>query len=166
MKIETAGLLTIADALEQEGRRLAAGCIREAAAEISALRAAQVGAGDGAENEPGATLDGRLKAAGMFTVTEMMGQTPLSRWQVHAGMSGLEAFGEWLDRKTAEYTRMRAGYELGDKDKSDELYEWVLAHSAAFATIRANFIAARDRQAAVNVGARVGAGEDQATPSA
>jgi hypothetical protein len=87
-------------------------------------------------------LDERLKAAGMLTVPEMMGVTPLTRWEVHAGMSSLDAFRDWLDRKAAEYLRMKAAYELGDKDKSDDLYEWVLAHSAVFSVVRANFRAA------------------------
>lgn len=89
-----------------------------------------------------ASLNARLKAKGMFTVDEMMGETPLSRWEIHSGMDSLEFFSEWLDRKTEEYLRMRLAYELGDKDKSDELYEWVLAHSAVFQSIRTNFKAA------------------------
>jgi hypothetical protein len=90
----------------------------------------------------GADLDDRLRAAGMFTIPEMMGETPLTRWEVHSGMTDLKFFGEWLDRKVVEYMRMRVDYEIGEKDKTDDLYEWVLAHSAAFATIRTNFRAA------------------------
>ena len=92
-----------------------------------------------------ATLDERMKAAGMFTVAEMMGVTPMTRWEVHAGMTDLDAFGKWLDMKVSEYLRMRAAYDLGDKDESDELYEWVVAHSAAFSSIRTNFRAASER---------------------
>jgi hypothetical protein len=87
-------------------------------------------------------LDGRLKAQGMFTVAEMMGGTPLDRWIVHSGMTDLAAFEQWLDMKVREYLMMRLPYELGDKDQTDELYAWVLAHSAAFSTIRTNFKAA------------------------
>lgn len=87
-------------------------------------------------------LDDRLRAAGMLTVPEMLGKSPLDRWMVHAGMTDLDFFGQWLDRKTEEYARMRVAYELGDKDRSDELYEWVLAHAGAFSAIRANFRAA------------------------
>ena len=42
---------------------------------------------------------------------------------------------------------MKAGYELGDKDKGDELYEWVNAHSAALSEARENFRAAREAMA-------------------
>jgi hypothetical protein len=91
----------------------------------------------------GEDLDARMKAAGMYTVAEMMGVTPLTRWNVHAGMNSLEAFAEWLDRKVSEYLRMKGAYDLGDKDEADELYEWVLAHSAVFSTIRENFRAAQ-----------------------
>lgn len=88
------------------------------------------------------TLDERMKAAGMFTVDEMMGVTPLTRWKVQVGMTDLDAFGEWLDRKASEYLRMKAAYDLGDKDEKDDLYEWVLAHAGAFSSIRENFRAA------------------------
>ncbi|WP_222046733.1 hypothetical protein [Rhizobium laguerreae] len=88
------------------------------------------------------TLDERMKAAGMFTVDEMMGVTPLTRWKVQAGMTDLDAFGEWLDRKASEYLRMKAAYDLGDKDEKDDLYEWVLAHAGVFSSIRENFRAA------------------------
>lgn len=96
------------------------------------------------------TLDERMKAAGMYTVAEMMDVTPLSRWTVQAGMTDLDFFGEWLDRKTSEYIRMKAAYDLGDKDESDELYEWVLAHSGAFSSIRENYRAARSSQSYTN----------------
>lgn len=94
------------------------------------------------------SLDERMKAAGMFTVAEMMGVTPMTRWEVHTGIRDLDTFGQWLDRKVSEYLRMKACYELGDKDKSDDLYEWVLAHAGAYSTIRTNFKAALERSAA------------------
>lgn len=90
-----------------------------------------------------AVLDERLKAAGMFTVAEMMGETPMTRWERHTGVKDMESFGQWLDMKVAEYTRMKAAYALGDKPQDDDLYEWVCAHAAAFSTIRTNFVAAQ-----------------------
>lgn len=94
---------------------------------------------------PGAddALNARLKAAGMYTIPEMMGVTPLSRWMVQVGMDNLDFFQAWLERRIREFLRMKAGYELGDNDKGDELYEWVLAHSAALSEVRDNFLAAR-----------------------
>lgn len=99
------------------------------------------------QGEPGDTgtgggLDERMRAAGMLTIPEMMGTLPLDRWRVHAGMTDLDAFGRWLDRKAEEYARRRAPYELGEKDQSDELYEWMLAHAAVFSEVRVNFRAA------------------------
>lgn len=87
-------------------------------------------------------LDARLKAAGMYTVEEIMAGTPVDKWRVHAGMDNLQFFGEWLERKAREYKVMTAGYDIGDKDKSDELYEWSLAHSGAFHDVLVNFRAA------------------------
>lgn len=85
------------------------------------------------------SLDDRMKAAGMYTVAEMMGVTPLTKWMSNPAINSIEAFSEWLDRKVFEYLHMKAAYVLGDKEESDELYEWVLAHSAVFSTIRDQF---------------------------
>lgn len=89
-----------------------------------------------------ADLDRRLKAAGMYTVGEIMAGTPVDKWRVHSGMDNLQFFGEWLERKAREYKVMTAGYDIGDKDKSDDLYEWSLAHSGAFHDVLVNFRAA------------------------
>ena len=85
-------------------------------------------------------LDERLRANGMLTVEEVL--QPLNRFQVHAGMTDLAFFDVWLERKAREYATMRARYELGEKDKSDDLYEWVLAHSGAYHDVLVNFRAA------------------------
>lgn len=97
--------------------------------------------------EDDADLNARLKAAGMYSIPEMMGVTPLTRWTVQAGMTDLDAFAAWLDRRVNQFLRMKAGYELGDKDKGDELYEWVNAHSAALSEARENFRAVREAMA-------------------
>lgn len=101
--------------------------------EPSAGRAAALEEGD---------LNSRLKAKGMYSIDEVMGSLPLDKWRVHSGMTDLKFFGEWLERKTRDYYTMRAAYEVGDKDESDELYEWVLAHYGAFHDVLVNFRAA------------------------
>jgi len=96
-----------------------------------------------AEVESDASLDAKIKAAAMIPLSELLsGDTPLSKWEAHAGVRDIASFGEWLAMKHREYMRMRVAYELGDKDKADELYEWVLAHSAAYGEVAANFRAA------------------------
>ena len=64
-------------------------------------------------------LNARLKAAGMYSIPEMMGETPLSRWTVQAGMTDLTFFEKWLERRLAQSLRMRVGYELGDNALND-----------------------------------------------
>ena len=86
-------------------------------------------------------LAARLQANGMFTIEQML--RPLHMFQVHAGMDSLAAFEGWLEAKWREYTSMHARYELGDRDKEDDLYEWVLAHSGAYHDALVNFRAAR-----------------------
>lgn len=108
---------------------------------------------DQQENEPGAhgereraleegDLNARLKAKGMYSIDEMMGNLPIDKWRVHSGMTDVTFFGEWLERKSREYLTMKAAYDVGDKDESDELYEWVLAHYGAFHDVLVNFRAA------------------------
>lgn len=84
-------------------------------------------------------LDARMKAAGMYTIAEMMGVTPLAKWKSNPAINTIEAFSAWLDRKVTEYLRMKSGYDLGDKGEDDELYEWVLAHVAVFSAVRDQF---------------------------
>lgn len=86
-----------------------------------------------------ASLDERMKAAGMYTIAEMMGVTPLTKWKSNPSINTLDAFSEWLDRKVREYHTMKAGYDLGEKSEDDELFEWVEAHAAVYGTIRDQF---------------------------
>src|SRR3546814_16739516 len=85
----------------------------------------------------------------MIPLSELLsGDTPLSKWVAHAGVRDIASFGKWLAMKHREYMRMRVAHELGDKDKADELYEWVLAHTAAYGEVAANFRAALSQKAA------------------
>lgn len=108
---------------------------------------------DSDERTAGEDLNDRLRAAGMFTIPEMMGETPLTRWEVHAAMKSLDAFGWWLEAQVRQYLTMKAEYDLSGRPEGDELYEWVLAHAAAFRTIRVNFEAARKATPAQPAGA-------------
>ncbi|NKC29123.1 hypothetical protein HED52_21445 [Ochrobactrum ciceri] len=104
-------------------------------------------------------LNARLKAKGMYSIDEMMGSLPLDKWRVHSGMTDLKFFGEWLERKTRDYCTMHAAYEVGDKDVSDELYEWVLAHYSAFHDVLVNFRAALSSPDHADAGKVEGMGE-------
>ncbi|MDW6020650.1 hypothetical protein SAZ10_02615 [Mesorhizobium sp. BAC0120] len=93
-----------------------------------------------------ASLDERMKAAGMIPLSDLLaGNTPLEKWMAHTGVRDLASFEEWLTMKHREFMTMRMSYELGDKDQSDELYEWVFAHAAAFGEVAANFRAMKER---------------------
>ncbi|WP_005741826.1 hypothetical protein [Pseudomonas amygdali] len=89
-----------------------------------------------------AELDKRLEAAGMIAVAEMLRGAPLDGFITHAGVHSPETFGQWLEMRRGEMLRLQAGYDLGDKPKGDELYEWVVSHSAVFAEVHVNFKAA------------------------
>jgi hypothetical protein len=88
------------------------------------------------------TLDERMKAAGMFTVSQMMGAAPMDVFIKHAGVNDLDSFLKWVEMKRAEYVRMQARYDLGEKPKDDDMYEWVIAHNAVFAAVHVNLKAA------------------------
>lgn len=89
----------------------------------------------------GKSLDDRLKAAGMFSVAELLAGAPLDGFMTHAGMRDLATFIQWVEMKRAEYLRIQGRYDLGEKTK-DDLYEWTVAHSAVFAEVHLNLKAA------------------------
>lgn len=91
------------------------------------------------------SLDERMKAAGMIPLSDLLsGNTPLEKWMAHTAVRDLDSFEWWLNMRHREFMTMRMGYELGDKDKTDELYEWVFAHAAAFGEVVSNFRAMKE----------------------
>lgn len=88
-----------------------------------------------------ASLDERLSAAGMLTVAQILAGAPLDAFIRHAGVHDLESFGQWLEMRRAETVRLQARFALEKRD-GDELYEWVIAHAAAFSEVAINFRAA------------------------
>lgn len=87
------------------------------------------------------TLDARLKAAGMFSVSALLAGVPLDCFVRQAGVCDLSTFAQWVEMRRGEMLRHQALYDLGDKPK-DDLYEWVTAHSAVFAEVHVNLKAA------------------------
>jgi len=87
----------------------------------------------------------RMKEAGMMSIEEMVGNTPLSAMRAHRGVTDLEKFEEWLIMRRKEFLSMQIGMTL-DKKEDDEMYEWTLAHSAVFAEVLANFRQATGRK--------------------
>ena len=81
-------------------------------------------------------LNEKLRERGMFTLDQMMGDdvSGLGKFDTHAGVNTFDDLCEWVDKKRKEYTRMRLQYEIGERE-DDELYEWVLAHIAAFTVV-------------------------------
>lgn len=81
-------------------------------------------------------LNERLKALGMFTLDEMLDDkiSGLGIFDTHKNVHTIEQFAEWVEMKRKEFTTMRLKYEVGMSEK-DDLYEWVLSHSATFSTI-------------------------------
>lgn len=92
--------------------------------------------------ELGETLADRMRAAGMMTIDEMMAGAPLDGFIRDAGVHDLDSYGQWLDKKCRHFLAMQAEREL-NKDPEDDMYEWVIAHAAAFQEARINFNAAR-----------------------
>lgn len=88
-----------------------------------------------------ARLDERLEAAGMLTVAQILAGAPLDAFIRHAGVHDLPTFGQWLEMRREESVRLQARFALEKRD-GDELYEWVIAHAAAFSEVTINFRAA------------------------
>lgn len=88
------------------------------------------------------SLDDRLKRAGMLSVAELLKGAPLDAFIKHAGVHDLTTLLQWAEMRRGECLRMMARYDLGEKDKEDELYEWTVAHSAVFTELHVNLRAA------------------------
>ncbi|HGN3112383.1 TPA: hypothetical protein ACKRQV_000079 [Pseudomonas aeruginosa] len=95
-----------------------------------------------------ASLDVRLKAAGMFTIDEVLKGLPLDSFIKHAAVTDMVAFAKWLEMKRAEILRLHASFELGDR-KDDEMHERVLAQMGVLAEVHINFKAAIAGQSAL-----------------
>ncbi len=83
-------------------------------------------------------LDARMKAAGMTPLSELLEHDPMGKFAAHTGVRSVEDFEQWVKNKHEQFLRMRLEYELGDKSKDDELYEWVFAHAAVFGQVAVN----------------------------
>ncbi|WNZ87595.1 hypothetical protein [Pseudomonas sp. P108] len=88
-----------------------------------------------------AALTERMKAAGMMTAAEMMAGSPLDVFMRHAGVRDLDTFSQWLSMRREESVKLHARLVLEGREE-DELFDWVLSHSAAFGEVLANFKAA------------------------
>ena len=86
-------------------------------------------------------LDARMKAAGMMTIPEMLENPPLTVFHVHAGVTDLASFERWLEMEWQSYMTQQAELQL-DNREDDDLFEWVVAHSAVFSSVLINFRAA------------------------
>jgi hypothetical protein len=83
-------------------------------------------------------LDDKLRRAGMLTITQILKGTLMDAMHACSEVVDLETFGEWLSLTSEGFLSMKAKLEL-DKRHDDELFEWVLAHSAALHTVSINF---------------------------
>lgn len=86
-----------------------------------------------------ASIDDRMTAAGMFTLTEMLAEDPMGAFACHNAVRDLDSFKWWIESRHKQFLKMKMQYELGDKPKDDELYEWVFAHASVFGNVVANF---------------------------
>ncbi|MDW5419169.1 hypothetical protein R6242_21580 [Iodobacter sp. CM08] len=86
-------------------------------------------------------LDAQMLAAGMVPLSKMLSGMPMDAFRVHASVTNLVTFSKWLDMRHEEMLKLRINLELkGQQD--NEMYEWALAHAAAFGEVAANFRAA------------------------
>ena len=86
-------------------------------------------------------LDKMLKDAGLFTITQILDGTPMDSMHVCAEVVDLKTFGQWLSVQREKFLSTKARLELANK-QYDEIYEWIMAHSAVFHSVSLNFKAA------------------------
>lgn len=94
------------------------------------------------EPDSDADLATRMKAAGMMSVAELLAGAPLDAFTRHAAVKDLQSLLRWAEMRRAECLKAQARYDLGERDKSDDLYEWTVAHCAVFTELHVNIRAA------------------------
>ncbi len=85
-------------------------------------------------------LNKKLEAKGMLPVQTLI-ENPeggLGKYATHTGVNNLDDFRWFLETKHEEYCVLRAQMEV-EGGEEHELYEWALAHTAAFSTVLAHF---------------------------
>ena len=90
----------------------------------------------------GSDLSERMVAAGMVPPDMLTRPTEATRFMVHAGMTDLSFFGEWLERKAMEARKMQAAHQCGAHPLDEDLFQFVLGKSAAYSDTLENFRAA------------------------
>lgn len=80
-------------------------------------------------------IDKALAEMGMLTASQMINGNPLQR---HAGVCDMDTFSQWLNMRHKELLRMKAGM-LVDGNEDSDLFEWIVAHHAAFSEVLVNF---------------------------
>lgn len=87
-------------------------------------------------------IDKALTEMGMLTASQMINGNPLQR---HAGVCDIDTFRQWLNMRHKELLRMKAVMLVDGKEDSG-LFEWVMAHHAAFSEVLVNFNSAIEHQ--------------------
>lgn len=119
---------------EERERDHANATIAELRAEVEAARKQEL--------DSDADLATRMKAAGMMSVAELLAGAPLDAFTRHAAVKDLQSLLQWAEMRRAECLKAQARYDLGERDKSDDLYEWTVAHCAVFTELHVNIRAA------------------------
>lgn len=83
-------------------------------------------------------LDVRMKEAGMITLTEIWSGMPIDNFIKTKEVTTLDYFEKWLESRYKEVSSMFAKRTV-EKEEDDDMYEWVLAHSAVFKEVLLNF---------------------------
>lgn len=91
-----------------------------------------------------ASLDDRMKAAGMMSVSEMLERNALGKFSAHAAVTDLASFEQWVQMERQSFLYQQAEMTLSGKEK-DEMFEWVIAHGAVLGVVMANFRQATGR---------------------
>lgn len=131
-------------ALETQRSELMTSCATHKAAaealeqEIAALRSRST------VFDTDASLADRLKAAGMRTVADVMAGSPIDAFMRHAAVHDLDTFAQWLIMRREESVKLHSRLVLEGREE-DEIFDWVLSHSAAFGEALVNFKAAMGR---------------------
>ena len=89
-----------------------------------------------------ASISERMVAAGMVSLDEAVSPNCLTKFNVHSGMTDLDFYEIWLERKAKQYIAMQAAHQTGEHVLDDDMFQFILGKAGMAKTALENYRAA------------------------
>ena len=88
------------------------------------------------------SISERMVAAGMVSLEEAVSPDCLTKFNVHSGMTDLDFYEIWLERKAKQYIAMQAAHQTGEHVLDDDMFQYILGKAGMAKDALENYRAA------------------------